>query len=183
MRDEGEKTVVGTIVSERAVFEHPFFTVIERVVMTPEGVTREPQLLWDRRGKNFVIVVATDEEGRYVLVAERKFGQMRQFISTPTGGIKRGETPLEAGKRELLAETGYESDSWSEPSVFPLIDFADKTDGGEHVILYATGARKVAEPRDPGQKLVLTDKHKLLTRIIPLGFMPAMSIAALLMPR
>jgi len=180
MRYVGEMTPVGKIISEVRKFDHQFFSVIERIVETPDGIIRDPQLLWDRGKKQFAVVVAIDTEGRYVLVEEPKYGQMCIMISTPTGGIEKGEKPLDAAKRELLEETGYVSDKWITPNISPITEFADKTDGGEHLFFYALGARKHTEA-GTNQKTITVDRSEIMTSLIPNGVVPAMSIAALLL--
>ena len=70
-------STVGNILTEETVLGHPYFKVVERVVVTPTGEVRDSQLLWDRRGKLFAIAVVTDESGQFILVEESKYGQMR----------------------------------------------------------------------------------------------------------
>jgi 8-oxo-dGTP pyrophosphatase MutT (NUDIX family) len=153
------------------------------VVKTPEGTKREPQLLWDRRGKRFAIAVAIDAHGDYILVEEPKYGQMIRMVSAPTGAIRAGESPLEAAKRELLEETGYVAAHWEESRYHSLVDFADKCDGGEHCIYYAVDAVRQGEPKYSDQKVIIASKDKLIRHLIPTGIVPAISIAALLLPR
>lgn len=181
MRQAGKETSVGVITSERKVFDNPFFTVVERVVKTPEGMLRDLQLLWDRSGKQFVIGVAFNTDGKIILVEESKYGQMRRMISAPTGGIKKRESPVNALKREFLAETGYMSNTWTRINTGPIVDFADKSDGGEHFIFLGFETFKVQEPRDPEQKVILVTQDELIWRVLPSGRVPAMSIAALML--
>ncbi len=179
MRQAREVTEVGTILSEAAAYDNPFYRVISRVVQTPDGAVREPQLLWDRMGKSFAIAVVTDEEGRYVLVREAKYGQMQFMISAPTGGVKKNETPLAAAAREFLTETGYAAESWEMLFVGkPIFDFGDKTDGGGHYICVAKNARKIDVPSNADQSVVLASRSEFFGHAIS-GWMPAMSIAAI----
>jgi len=179
MRQAGEVTEVGTIISEKRVFDDPFFSVVSRVVQTSNGIAREPQLLWDRMGKSFAIAVVTDEEGRYVLVKEAKYGQMQFMISAPTGGVKKNETPLAAAAREFLAETGYVAESWEMLFIGkPIFDFGDKTDGGGHYICVAKNARQTDVPSNADQSVVLASRSEFFGHAIS-GWMPAMSIAAI----
>lgn len=102
------------------------------------------------------------------------------MISFPTGGVKKNESPVDAAAREFLEETGYTARAWLPITHDPIVDFADKTDGGEHYVFWAIGAVRVQEPKNPEQRVVLADKTKMLQKIIPRGVMPAMSMAAFL---
>ncbi len=181
MRTPGEKTEVGKIISERVAFGNKYFTVIERVVETPDGKTREPQLLWDRGGKRFAVAVAITPESRLVLIREPKYGQMRNMLVVPTGAVKKGETLEQAADREFTEETGYKAENWFRLRDEPVIDFADKTDGGEHYFFFGFNAVKVAEPEE-FREIVLLDfitAEELVRGKSELRLEIAMSLAAL----
>ncbi len=146
MRKEGEVTEVGTIISETKALDNKFFPVIERVIQTPDGETREPQLLWDRSGKTFAVAIARTLEGKFVFIREPKYGQMRKMLVLPTGAVKKNETPKQAADREFTEETGYKVENWVQLRENPVVDFADKTDGGEHYFFLGVDAVKVGEP-------------------------------------
>ena len=87
----------------------------------PDGSVFEPFYSYSRR--NYVVIVATDTNGDYICV--RQFRQGIRMVTTefPAGGIERNdgrqygdekeaEDALDAAKRELAEETGYESDDW-----------------------------------------------------------------------
>ena len=150
MRDGSDReTPVGKITSEEVAFSHPYFKVVRRTIEeTPGGPVRE-QLLWDRGGEG-AVAVAIDEDDNFILVEEPKYGQMRRFISCAAGYVraKKGESPLEAAKRELREETGYEARKWVSIHSGTMIDFPDKTDGGEHHFFLAVDARQTGEPEE-----------------------------------
>ena len=87
----------------------------------PDGRVFEPFYSYSRR--NYTVVVASDEEGRYLCVRQYRQGIRKVTTEFPAGGIERVsgkeygsneyiETALEAAKRELSEETGYVSDDW-----------------------------------------------------------------------
>lgn len=155
MRTPGEVTEVGTIISETKALDNKYFPVIERVIQTPDGETREPQLLWDRGGKTFAVAIALTPDNQFVLIREPKYGQMKKMLVVPTGAIKKDETPEQAAAREFLEETGYEVESWVMLRQTPVVDFADKTDGGEHFFFFGRNARKVQEPEQYREVILL----------------------------
>ncbi len=56
---------------------------------------------------DWVNVVTLTADRQVVLVRQYRFGSERIEIEIPGGGIEKGESPVEAGCRELLEETGY----------------------------------------------------------------------------
>ncbi|WP_373218847.1 NUDIX hydrolase [Ruminococcus sp. 5_1_39BFAA] len=61
-----------------------------------------------------VSVVAMDESGNVILVKEYRYCCGCDSIEIPAGTFEKGETdPLIVAKRELLEETGYESEGWT----------------------------------------------------------------------
>lgn len=180
MRRVGEVTVVGTVSAERRILDHPFFPVVERVITNTDGV-REPQLLWDRAGKRFAVAVGTTTDGNFVLVEEPKYGQLRRFLSVPTGGVKKGEAPIDAAAREFLEETGYECSRWEILRRAPVVDFADKIDGGEHYFFWGIGATKISEPESDRRVVIFSlAEIKMMLRGVGTETLElAMTIAAL----
>lgn len=77
--------------------------------------------------RDYVVIVASDEDGNYLCVRQFRWGIKEVTTEFPAGGIqgtdgrsgvKEGnrslsEDVLEAAKRELLEETGYESEEWT----------------------------------------------------------------------
>lgn len=90
----------------------------------PDGSVFEP--FYSYSSRDYVVIVASDEEGNYLCVRQFRQGIKEVTTEFPAGGIERkdgkeygngkdacaAEDALEAAKRELLEETGYESDEW-----------------------------------------------------------------------
>ena len=90
----------------------------------PDGREFEPYYSYSRR--DYVVIVATDEDGNYICVRQYRHGIKRVTTEFCAGGIERTdgkeygnrqdaestEDALAAAKRELMEETGYESDHW-----------------------------------------------------------------------
>ncbi len=159
MRNKGEQTEVGKIVSEEKTYDNPYFPVVSRVVKTPQGEIREPQLVWDREGKEFSVALALTTDNKFVLIREPKYGQMRRLLSVPTGGIKKGEAPLDTAKREFKEETGYEAEDWTQLRQTPIVDFADKIAGGEHHFFFGKNAHQTATPENLREVVLISPEQ------------------------
>ncbi|EQC43850.1 NUDIX hydrolase [Bacteriovorax sp. Seq25_V] len=62
---------------------------------------------------NWVNVVALDINENVILVKQYRAGSDEITLETAAGAIEKGEDPLDAAKRELEEETGYQSDDWT----------------------------------------------------------------------
>lgn len=58
-------------------------------------------------------VIALTPEEEMVLVEQYRFGIEKPTLEIPGGMVDAPESPLEGAKRELLEETGYVSDRWT----------------------------------------------------------------------
>ena len=96
----------------------------------PDGKIFEPFYTYSRR--DYVVIIASDENGKYICVKQFRQGIREVTTEFPAGGIERKdgkeygdrdsastENALMAAKRELLEETGYESDEWSSIITIP----------------------------------------------------------------
>jgi ADP-ribose pyrophosphatase len=62
---------------------------------------------------DWVNVVAITPDNQVVLIEQYRHGINSITLEIPGGTVESGESPIEAGKRELLEETGYVSDNWT----------------------------------------------------------------------
>lgn len=88
-------------------------------------------------------VIALTEENEIILKSEYRHCYERVLIELPSGIFEENETdPLMVAKRELLEETGYESDDWT--YLGPTIENSAKLTNTIHLYL-AKGCRKESE--------------------------------------
>lgn len=65
-------------------------------------------------GGDWVNVIALTEDGQAILVRQWRAGTERETLEIPGGAVDPGDaSPLEAAKRELREETGYEAPRWT----------------------------------------------------------------------
>ena len=123
----------------------------------PDGTVFEPFYNYSRR--SYVVIVASDTEGRYLCVRQFRHGIGQVTTEFPAGGIERSgdadyatehdrnsraEATLETAKRELLEETGYVSDRWTHLLSVP--SNATISDNYAHLYL-ARDCRRVSDMR------------------------------------
>jgi ADP-ribose pyrophosphatase len=117
------------------------------------------QEMYDGSNKTFehikradtVIVIPVTEDGK-IIICEQEQPDRDPYLSMISGRVDPGEEPLEAAKRELLEETGYEA---SEITLFD--EYHPHIKLGWTVYTYlAKGCKKVAEQNlDGGEKIEL----------------------------
>ncbi len=158
----------------------------------PDGNVFEPFYSYSRR--DYVVVVASDTDGRYLCVRQYRQGIRQVTTEFPAGGIERSdgreyggvtahsaEDALEAAKRELYEETGHVSDEWRHLLTVP----SNATIADNYAHLFAAkNCRRVS-----GQHLDVTEFLRVTTltaedieRLIAEGgFQQAIHIAAWLL--
>lgn len=99
-----------------------------------------------------VAAVALTEDNELLMVTQYRYPIHKSLTELPAGLIDEGETPLEAVKRELKEETGYEAERWQ----ILASPYTSPGSHNERIHIYAAlGLRKVS-----GQDL---DKDEILT--------------------
>lgn len=148
------------MVSEKHLVQNEWIDFRESAYRLPDGTVFEPFYSFSRR--DYVVIVATDEEGRYLCVRQFRQGIRRVTVEFPAGGIERtdgkeyrsradeplpdaSQEALSAAKRELMEETGCVSDDWTHLLTIP----SNATISDNYAYVYrAENCRKVS-----GQKL------------------------------
>ncbi|HMH70304.1 MAG TPA: NUDIX hydrolase [Candidatus Saccharimonadales bacterium] len=101
-------------ISSETIFENPWIKLVKDEVITPIGKPGSYTIL---EAKPFVIVVAIQDD-QVVMIDQHRYPINRTTLEFPAGGIDGTENPLEAAKRELKEETGYEASDWEDVGQF-----------------------------------------------------------------
>ena len=111
----------------------------ENTYLLPNGQEITPY--YTTRNRSFSVIVARDQEGSYICVRQFRPGTETVTTEFPAGGMEDGEDPLDAAKRELLEETGYEAERWT--SLGRIAPNATIANNYAYIFL-AEGCRKVS---------------------------------------
>jgi len=100
------------VLSSKVVYKGKVFNVTSDQIREPTGITARRDVI---RHSGSVVVLAVDEsaaEPSVLLEKQYRYAARDYLWELPAGRIDPGETPLAAGKRELLEETGYHARQW-----------------------------------------------------------------------
>lgn len=158
----------------------------------PDGSEFEPYYSYSRR--DYVVIVPFDEDGNLICVRQYRHGLREVTTEFPAGGIERtdgkeyggdkdinAEDALDAARRELREETGYESSEWTHLLTVP--SNATISDNYGHLYV-ARNCRKVSGQDLDDTEYVEVVKHSKddIEKLIREGkFQQAVHIAAWLL--
>jgi 8-oxo-dGTP pyrophosphatase MutT (NUDIX family) len=142
---------VRQVLSRRVAFNGPHAGEEKRFLLE-ERTTKFDDGTWSRdyiwvRGQYVLVVPIVD--GGVVFIRQYKKAAGRTLLVLPWGGIERGESPLDAGRRELEEETGYSFDTAEVHG--PFHDLPDKSTGGHWVVVARDAFRKCPASPDEGE--------------------------------
>ncbi len=101
---------IWTELSRRLVYAGRIFSVLQARRQSPETGREFPFDIVE--SPDWVNVVALTEANQVLLIRQYRAGTQTITTEIPGGTVDQGETPLEAARRELAEETGYEADAW-----------------------------------------------------------------------
>ncbi len=96
------------VLKSRTVYQGKIITVKVDQVIEPGQVRAAREIVWHAGS---VVVLPHLSDGRLLLVRQYRHAAGQPLWELVAGGIKPGETPKDAARRELLEETGYRCDT------------------------------------------------------------------------
>lgn len=99
------------ITESREVYTCKLFKVTEDKAVDPkEGFEIARSVV---RHAGSAVMMAMDDKNRILLVRQYRLPADKYLWELPAGKVDEGEKPLQAAKRELAEETGYQAKHWT----------------------------------------------------------------------
>ena len=109
MPDDREIDYTEARVDGRLAYDGLLLKLEEDTVRLPDGsLTRRE---WVRH-PGAVVMIAMLDDNTLLLERQYRYPLQRHFLELPAGKIDAGEEPLQAAKRELREECGYDARRW-----------------------------------------------------------------------
>jgi len=102
--------------AEESVLKTPVFEVRRHWFNSPKDGRDKPFTILDC--PDWVQVLAFTPDRRVLLVRQFRHGTRQVSLELPGGVVEPGQTPEEAGRRELREETGYIADNFRQMAAF-----------------------------------------------------------------
>ncbi|MDD4872123.1 MAG: NUDIX hydrolase [Kiritimatiellae bacterium] len=150
--------------SSKMILDHSKYLMVEnRTIQLPDGRVIEnwPWVVTP----DFVNVVAVAVDGRFLCFRQTKYALSGLSLALVGGFIDKGESPIQAVKRELLEETGYEAPEWVDLGSFRVDPNRGMAIGN---LFLARGAVQVAKPTSDDleeQELLMLSRNDIETAL------------------
>lgn len=99
------------ILSSKYLLKTKWLTVRKDHVKMLSGVEMDDYYVLEY--PDWINVIAITEDGKFVIERQYRHGTQSVDYELCAGIIEKGEEPIDADKRELLEETGFEGGEWS----------------------------------------------------------------------
>ncbi len=112
------------IISSKEVLANKLFRVVDEVATDPSGFEIHRAIV---RHPGSAVMMPVDDGNRVLLVRQFRLPAQQELWELPAGRLDPGESPLEAAKRELREETGYQANNWMKlASYWPSPGYVDE---------------------------------------------------------
>lgn len=142
--------VKGNLLKTENLYRGDFLQVLKEIYALPDKRIVSKEKILKNNGKNSVIVIALTNDNKYIITFQNRINNsiLAEFSS---GYIEDGEEVIAASKRELMKETGFESDdmfildeTFSSPGI----------DNSKTYIVIANNCIRTSEVSKDGTELV-----------------------------
>jgi ADP-ribose pyrophosphatase len=103
------------LISSEKLLETSIFTVTQDHAVDPDGFEIKRAIV--QHGGS-AVMMPVDEKGRVLLVRQYRLPAKAFLWELPAGRVDKGETVLQAAKRELTEETGLKAKKWTKLTSF-----------------------------------------------------------------
>lgn len=161
----------------KTAYDSKFLKVYEDEVRLPNGSVIEDYTVVEK--PSIVMVVATDERGRVLVLNEYKYAADEVLRTLPAGHVRSGESSEDAAQRELLEETGYTGEHFEEVGI--LRDYPTKDLHIVHVVRVKKAHWKRKSEPEPTENISyeLVEPNELKRHVRSGGWKLSSAIAAL----
>jgi ADP-ribose pyrophosphatase len=119
-----KRSLAETTLQEKLVYSGDFLKVRRDLAQLPDGSTASREFVV-HPGAAAMVPIAEDE--RILVERQYRYPMGAMYVEIPAGKLDAGEQSLQAARRELLEETGYEAGRWAFlTQVHPAIGFSDE---------------------------------------------------------
>jgi ADP-ribose pyrophosphatase len=98
------------LISSKKLLKTPIFSVTEDKAFDPDGFQIKRAIV--QHGGS-AVMMPVDDKKRILLVRQYRLPARAFMWELPAGRVDKGETVLQAARRELLEETGYKARKWT----------------------------------------------------------------------
>ena len=143
-------------------YDNPWIQIAHHDVVRPDGGEGIYGVV---HFKNLAIgILPIDAQGRTILVGQHRFPHDKYSWELPEGGGPLAQSPIESAQRELMEETGFTADQWTELMRF---DVSNSVTDEHSVCFIATGltageAKPEATEQLQQQVVPFRELHKMV---------------------
>ena len=135
--------------SEQIAYPSKYLQVNKQKFNLPNGSLKDFEI---HKGGGVVVVLPITDQNQVVCVSQYRPGPKQIMTELPAGFIDQNETPIQAAKRELLEETGYQGDLIEVQTVYP-----DSYSTIIRHVFICKNAKKVQEPNLDESEFIETE--------------------------